>query len=149
MLITLPERKVSVMDRPSVKAAFEEEMKAKYGGQSFPSVYGKLSPNEIDKYESLVREDRNSAKTDRVVADRAVNYKSNHWPDTPNIVAHLRVDDRTDADGARVLFVNEIQSDFGQDHRKSVEAIGKAVDEDFQGIVERMKKAGVLLVECD
>ena len=28
-------------------------------------------------------------------------------------------------------------------------AIGKAVDDDFAGIIERMKKAGVLAVECD
>lgn len=45
------------------------------------------------------------------------NYKSSHW-DAPNVVAHIRVDDRVDADGKRVLFVNEIQSDWGQDGKK-------------------------------
>lgn len=117
VLITLPERKVEVAARQSAKTGFEDEMKFKYGGQTFPSVYSKLSPAEIDKYEMLVREDRNSEKNDRVVADKAVNYKSSHW-DQPNILAHLRLDDRTDADGSRVLFVNEIQSDWGQDGKK-------------------------------
>lgn len=44
-------------------------------------------------------------------------FKSSHW-DEPNIVAHLRVDDRTDADGKKVLFINEIQSDWGQQGKK-------------------------------
>ncbi|MEI7464440.1 MAG: PLxRFG domain-containing protein [Burkholderiales bacterium] len=44
-------------------------------------------------------------------------YKSSHW-DQPNVLAHLRINDRTDADGKRVLFVEEIQSDWGQEGRK-------------------------------
>ncbi len=45
-------------------------------------------------------------------------FRSNHW-DQPNVVAHIRIDDRTDADGKRVLFINEIQSDWGQQGKKS------------------------------
>ena len=44
-------------------------------------------------------------------------YKSPHW-DEDNVIAHIRVNDRTDADGKRVLFVEEIQSDWGQDGKK-------------------------------
>jgi len=76
------------------------------------------------------------------------NYRSSHW-DALNVIAHIRVDDRVDSDGKKVLFVNELQSDFGQDYRKAKEAIESAVDTDFMGIVERMKKAGVLEVVCD
>jgi hypothetical protein len=43
----------------------------------------------------------------------STNYQSNHW-DQPNVLAHLRVNDRADADGKKVLFVEEIQSDWGQ-----------------------------------
>lgn len=86
---------------------------------------------------------------DRYFANHTPNaYRSSHW-EQPNILAHMRVDDRTDADGKRVLFINEVQSDFGQDFKKARDAISKAVDDDFQGIVDRMKKAGVLRVECD
>ena len=44
-------------------------------------------------------------------------YRSNHW-DQPNILTHIRVNDRTDSDGKRVLFVEEIQSDYAQDARR-------------------------------
>lgn len=44
-------------------------------------------------------------------------YKSSHW-EQPNILAHIRVNDRVDADGKRVLFVEEIQSDWGQEGKK-------------------------------
>lgn len=44
-------------------------------------------------------------------------YKTTHW-DQPNVIAHIRVNDRTDADGKRVLFVEELQSDWGQEGKK-------------------------------
>lgn len=44
-------------------------------------------------------------------------YRSGHW-DEPNVLAHTRINDRTTADGKRVLFVEEIQSDWHQDGRK-------------------------------
>lgn len=45
------------------------------------------------------------------------SYQSPHW-EQRNILAHLRVDDRIDADGGKVLFINEIQSDWAQSGRK-------------------------------
>lgn len=45
------------------------------------------------------------------------NYTSPHW-DEKNIVAHLRLNDRTDDQGNDVLFVEEVQSDWAQDARK-------------------------------
>lgn len=45
------------------------------------------------------------------------SYKSGHW-DQPNVLAHIRVDERTDTDGKRVLFVQEIQSDWGQEGKR-------------------------------
>ena len=44
-------------------------------------------------------------------------FRSSHW-DQPNVIAHIRLNDRTDADGKRVLFVEEIQSDWGQEGKK-------------------------------
>lgn len=44
-------------------------------------------------------------------------YRSNHW-DEPNVLAHIRFNDRTDADGNAVLFIEEIQSDWHQEGRK-------------------------------
>ena len=45
-----------------------------------------------------------------------VNYRSPHW-DEPNIVAHVRFDDRT-VDGQRALHLAEVQSDWHQQGRK-------------------------------
>ncbi len=44
-------------------------------------------------------------------------FRSNHW-DQPNVLAHFRINDRTDNDGKKVLFVEEIQSDWGQKGKK-------------------------------
>ncbi len=44
-------------------------------------------------------------------------YRSSHW-DEANVLAHVRLNDRTDADGKKVLFVEEIQSDLHQEGRK-------------------------------
>ncbi len=44
-------------------------------------------------------------------------FKSSHW-DEANVLAHVRLNDRVDADGKRVLFVEEIQSDWHQAGRK-------------------------------
>jgi len=60
---------------------------------------------------------RNVARTLAQRGTERANYKSSHW-DQPNILAHIRVNDRTDADGKRVLFVEEIQSDWGQEGKK-------------------------------
>lgn len=45
------------------------------------------------------------------------NFRSTHF-DQPNILAHVRFNERTDADGKRVLFIEEIQSDWAQQFRK-------------------------------
>ena len=69
---------------------------------------------------------RQNAEIAKARSNQKPTYKSNHW-DQPNILAHLRVDDRTDADGKRVLFINEIQSDWGQDGKKKGFRAGKPV----------------------
>lgn len=43
-------------------------------------------------------------------------FRSSHW-DEPNVVAHLRMKDRTGTNGEKVLHVEEIQSDWGQEGR--------------------------------
>lgn len=48
---------------------------------------------------------------------RRPDYTSTHW-DQENVLAHIRVNDRTDANGKRVLFVEEVQSDWGQEGKK-------------------------------
>lgn len=47
----------------------------------------------------------------------AQEYNSQHW-DEANVLAHFRLNDRTDAEGNKVLFIEEIQSDWHQEGRK-------------------------------
>lgn len=44
-------------------------------------------------------------------------FKSSHF-DEPNILVHLRMNTRTDAEGNKVLFLEEVQSDWGQEGKK-------------------------------
>jgi hypothetical protein len=44
---------------------------------------------------------------------RSQTYSSSHF-DQPNILAHLRVNDRVDADGKKMLLIEEVQSDWHQ-----------------------------------
>ena len=45
-------------------------------------------------------------------------FNSSHW-DEPNILAHIRYNERTDAEGKKVLFLEEVQSDWGQQGKKA------------------------------
>lgn len=51
------------------------------------------------------------------LTDGAAKFRGGHF-DEPNVLAHVRFDDRTDADGKRVLFIEEVQSDWHQRGRK-------------------------------
>lgn len=48
---------------------------------------------------------------------REAQYKSPHW-DEPNILAHVRFDDRAGPNGERILHIAEVQSDWHQAGRK-------------------------------
>lgn len=71
-----------------------------------------------DTLKSFYSED--SAHYDAQSRNRAAdtNYNSSHFPNTPNIIAHIRFNERTDADGNRVMFLEEVQSDWHQEGRK-------------------------------
>lgn len=61
-------------------------------------------------------------------------FESSHF-DEKNILAHFRVKDRVDVDGKRMLFVEEIQSDWHQAGRKygySVPEAKKAISEEIK-----------------
>jgi hypothetical protein len=58
-------------------------------------------------------------ETDKITLSNydPTTFESSHF-DERNIVAHLRLKDRLDADGDRVLFIEEVQSDWHQEGRK-------------------------------
>lgn len=46
------------------------------------------------------------------------DYFSGHYPEVANILAHMRVSDRTGANGEKILHLEELQSDWHQTGRK-------------------------------
>ena len=53
-----------------------------------------------------------------VIMNGEDNYSSPHW-DEPNVLAHVRFDDRTGPDGEKILHIEEVQSDWHQQGRKN------------------------------
>jgi len=58
-------------------------------------------------------------------------YRSSHWQE-PNVLAHVRFDDRTAPDGKKVLMVHEIQSDWHQAGRQNGYGDGGVPDAPFK-----------------
>ena len=65
-------------------------------------------PETADPYEARRRR----------IEEGHVEFTSSHFGGIPNILAHVRFDERTDAQGRRVLFVEEVQSDWHQKGKK-------------------------------
>jgi hypothetical protein len=62
------------------------------------------------------------------------NFTGSHWSEIPNVMAHARLTDRTDAEGRNVLYVEEIQSDWHQQGRTKgyEEKIDQAKSDELQ-----------------
>lgn len=70
-------------------------------------------PLTLPKAEELKAQlNAENAKTKEVTSD----YISSHYPDDPNLLAHLRMNDHT-YNGKKVAFMEELQSDWGKDIR--------------------------------
>ena len=61
------------------------------------------------KVTTLTGEDKGEVS----VPDMASAFTTSHFTE-PNVLAHVRFNERTDADGNKVLFVEEVQSDWAQ-----------------------------------
>lgn len=62
-------------------------------------------------------------RQDLVENNNPKEYKSSHW-DESNILAHVRINERTLPNGERVMFIEEVQSDWAQEGKKK--GFGKA-----------------------
>lgn len=108
------------------------------GGENYREVLLTL-PSRRPSIKDMTRAEYNAAieKADR---EGINDYDSRHW-DQPNVLAHIRINDRTDADGNKVLFVEEIQSDWGQEGKKKGFA-PKNIEKQLKASEERMRKRG-------
>lgn len=113
LLITLPakEKHYTVVKHPDggLYAAIDQN------GEYFPFKEGS---GTIARFGDIQEANEYIEKRKKTIG----TFKSSHF-DTPNILAHVRFNERTDADGKKVLFVEEIQSDWHQAGKKKGYAI--------------------------
>lgn len=149
VLLTMPTREVSAIDphgpemRAEVVRAYEDYMdRAGY------------TPEERATYLPIARSDPREVVPEEVIREayakhgfspegerlepRERVYKSPHW-DEPNVLAHIRMDDRTLPSGERVLFVHEIQSDWHQAGREQGYA---SLDDYRRRVLEAVRAEG-------
>ena len=128
LLLTLPPAKVApaaidttgwtVMDRTDPDGA------ARFTGQRELDVLGRdgrvvsrMTAFAGTDAEAIARAAASRQQSGLREARDTAEYRSSHW-DHPNVLAHVRYNERVDADGKRVLFIEEIQSDWHQEGRK-------------------------------
>lgn len=147
----LPRKSFSTMDEAKafVEANTDFSTDTKFskftlpGGTNYREVLLTLpTSSDVTERKSLAKTGQSRPLTDAEMArygelkgktSDQPTFKSSHYEE-PNILAHIRLNDRTDADGKKVLFVEEIQSDWHQQGRKGGY---KNPDEDKRKIAER------------
>jgi hypothetical protein len=106
ILLTLPNQ----WDKPRA-AQIANEARIKELRQE---MYGTSGSNEIRSEISRLQNE-NTALQKQI--SEAPIYTSSHF-NQPNILAHMRVNDRIDADGKKMLLIEEVQSDWHQAGRE-------------------------------
>jgi hypothetical protein len=120
------------------------------GGTNYREILLKIPQrglNEIDKrnlmlYEGDIRRgkeldpwhQKQYAALKEKEAAGSQDYQSVHFKDTPNILAHIRVQDFTTPEGKKVLLVDEVQSDWHQEGRKK--GYGPKMDKSVEAYYE-------------
>lgn len=105
LLLTLP---VKTSNEGNAAALFARSMREKYGERWIADA----PAADRARYDELI-----AAQESMPVQPEMQNFRGGHF-DEPNVLAHVRFNDRVDADGKRVLFIEEIQSDWHQRGRK-------------------------------
>jgi hypothetical protein len=111
VLVTLPSSDIDKRKRiKDLEDKIEDARKRQKEEKDFLKR-GDIYKNEIQPLELQLNEAKGQ---DRV---GTIKFQSTHF-DEPNILVHLRMNTRTDAEGNKVLFLEEIQSDWGQKGKK-------------------------------
>jgi len=105
VLLTLPTKRelpsgYKVMQNPSTAPNAQKYIVVDKSGERYGS--GNTESDALNKYFEYHTTDA---------------YKSSHW-DEPNVMAHLRLNDRVDVDGKKMTLIEEVQSDWHQAGRE-------------------------------
>ena len=135
ILLTMPSKRTDITEAQKV---LEE---ASLGNLSYDSQEVKDAQKTIDKYNSENKDE----------------YSSSHWSEK-NILAHVRLNEKTLPDGRRVLVVVELQSDWNQQGKKqgfgneSKETLQKTIKEkegEVDSIINERAKNKLLISDKD
>ena len=77
--------------------------------EQFGKTYLELNDAQKNNVDAYVKESKGQGVTGQ--------FKSTHFEE-PNILAHIRTNERVDSEGNKVLFIEEIQSDWAQEGRQ-------------------------------
>ena len=81
------------------------------------SAEWKAANAELMKADIAEQNVRNKVSSGKI-PHQLEHFQSSHWEDEPNVLAHLRMSDRTGPNGEKLLHVEEMQSDWGQKGRQ-------------------------------
>ena len=116
------------------KAVTQEELEAQ-AQENYDKPYSELNSAQKSNAEAYALEARGTDK-----------FRSAHF-DEPNILAHIRFDERT-VNGEKVLFIEEFQSDFSQSLKKKEDEFKMLLKENPEKVLDMFKKSGKLEVLC-
>jgi hypothetical protein len=132
LLMTLPPKPVPVTWKQT-----EKDTWVSTGGDTLTGEHGRFEIYELNRpenkyrfklYDSIYRHDldfptleaaqkaASEARTSELTQGQ--QYVSPHWDGTPNVLAHLRMNDRVGPNGEKILHVEEVQSDWHQKGRQ-------------------------------
>lgn len=115
LLLRLPKRPFDPMDLPKRKAVFDEYQPEIERLRSL--VDQATDRNHRERLQAMLNQtERDRDNKAEVAGPERPEFKSRHWAAT-NVLAHVRVKDRTSTDGKKTLFLEELQSDWHQQGR--------------------------------
>lgn len=129
LLLTLPER--------------SPELPAGYAVKSFQQGFAVFGPDGDEVAWGPTRGGAlaNAAPSLARKGNVSPTFRSSHF-DEPNILAHIRFDDRTGPNGERILHIAEVQSDWHQKGRRSGYALPEARRAELDARRAHLEKIG-------
>jgi hypothetical protein len=111
--------------------------------------------NDPDEASRFAGSSGDARAMDSQTVDRMRNqYQSSHWQEDPNVLAHMRVQDRKGPNGEKILHVEEIQSDWHQAGRKKgykpddYVQQSNAIDKEFDELLTKRTELQVQAVKA-
>ena len=105
-----------VLRDPALAATLEDEALRALVAQRFVEIADELGKAKTqEEHDALIEERTDLYEQYSKESDN--DFTTGHW-ETPNVLAHVRFNERTGPNGERVLFIEEIQSDWAQEGKK-------------------------------